>query len=193
MKCTPCIRELAILSLPPTLKAARTDLRASSFFTRIDPSSCISFPSDMMSAAFCSCSATPLFYSRREAALHKLRIVRKLRHEGIQRLRSPTEGTDCSAFKNENPSLSTNTGMISPSSIDWARGGMMMCSAVNFVRFHRNSQSFLKMSGLYSFLPASEGNSTPKSSLLRLARRRQSIVTFSSPWRGSSHILMVLS
>ena len=83
---------------------------------------------------------------------------------------------------------------MSPSSIDWARGGMMMCSAVSFVRFHRNSQSFLKMSGLYSFLPASEGNGSPdRSRLLRLARRRQSIVTFISLWRGSSHILMVLS
>ena len=136
----------------------RTDLRASSsFFTRIDPS-CISSPLDSQ-AQNCS-QASP---------------------RGIERLRSPTEGTDCSAFKNENPSLSTNTRIMSPSSIDWARGGMMMCSAVNFVRFHRNSQSFLKMSGLYSFLPASEGNGSPeRSRLLRLARRRQSIVTFSS-------------
>ena len=69
-----------------------------------------------------------------------------------------------------------------------------VCSSVNFVCFHRNSQSFLKMSGLYSFLPASEGNGSPeRSRLLRLARRRQSIVTFISLWRGSSHVLMVLS
>ena len=184
MKCTLCIRELAILSLPPTLKAARTDLRASSFFTRIDPSSCISFPSDMMSAAFCSCSATPFFYSRREAALHKLRIVRKLRHEGIQRLRSPTGGTDCSAFKDDK-NLYFRLGLT--------RFSVMMY-VLRCDRFHRNSQSFLKISGLYSFLPASEGKGSPeRSRLLRLARRRQSIVTFSSPWRGSSHILMVLS
>ena len=107
-------------------------------------------------------------------------------HEGIQRLRPPTECTDCSAFKDDKKPLF----LIGINSMRCDA----VCSSVNFVCFHRNSQSFLKMSGLYSFLPASEGNGSPeRSRLLRLARRRQSIVTFISLWRGSSHVLMVLS